>query len=1231
MRLSAIIVSLLGVAIVGGSVFLIPNKSELKYMADNATVKEVAPSVITEAKQKQLEEGIAKDGLIAQNVSELADSYVAQGKTDKAIELMERYHVKNPTDVQMLDKLGVIYHVAGMEDKYIGILEEQNEILPSVNICYILQAHYSRLYGEDSHPEKTIKVLRHLIKLQPENVQNYKTLIFFQFKAKQGAEVIETVKEFRAHFPNQVDYSFIFPLVDQLIKMGLFDEAFNEADPWVKLHPDPSLKDFTTMFTNANRPDLAMKLMEGRQDAINADPTLLMLNIKASLASKPAQSLELSTNYMKAHPDDLKMLEDYGNIFFAAKRYDEIITLYLPYKEKVLATPKLFDIYRESLNISVKTKPENMHLLVELYERELKDPKTTKDRRKALLFVLQDAGAYKVALPYAEKYAFQYRGDWVLIYEGMLEKHKDLQALAAFRYKYVHTVKLTPEERRYYISIYMEQQNKAEAMPLMWQQAEGKPAKSQEVRDLVYIWGIKPTAQQQAWIEGRALASDGDEEIEWLKILQNMGANESIVNIVQTDPPQERSLPLVKIYFDALRMTKDKTVRNAETSIAIDEENDEQRLAFYAREAQEEGDFKLASKGYERLIGMNPNNIEYMKDRGMTAYYAGDIEAATACLDSYYGAGGEDITAVFYFAELLQQRNTLQARPLFEQTLMLMEKAPSLTMSERVMKVHTLARLHRYKQAGEEMAQLRQENPENPYLQLDNVEFLIDTTSYKQAENMLAEPHAHAKAQLPFELWRLDTTDLLRVERRPMSNELLLVYKKPTSKIPQLKQWADFHPDWINGFYPGYDTVLVQAKSTKDLTATIQGQSLIIEATEAPNPEQMEADTSLAIRRELLHARIEQETHRSAKAIKRLTALKEEYPEDVGVITGLAIAKRGYGKRLQALDLAEEAHMRDPGNRWVNIMIADMKKQDQPIARLDYQWLHMSSNDQFTTQISGIEPVNCNLRVGGAVENDFWRYKGLRNAQGDISRDSGNAQRGQIDALYETEEGPVYKTSLFLNPGTTLGLGENIATYSKLGPINAFIEYNRSDWTYVERIANDVRRNRVGVTQSYAPVPDVSTVFGAALSDYSQDNKDHAAKSISIFGNIHAPVSKFDPSLQDVPVVVGYGLDAEYVTATSYGLNSAGDRYRLYPLISREVHFVDATYRKPFSPSLIGDLTGSFAYDRMTSQGGPSVGGRLTKELSKEWEMQFRASYGISFTQVGSGVTTAGGYVVRKF
>ncbi|MBY0406708.1 MAG: tetratricopeptide repeat protein [Rickettsiales bacterium] len=1232
MKLIHIMFALCVAAALGLSFALIPDKEQLAYMAENKDHIEKDPAIALAEKQASLEAKIAAEGLDAQTVTELADSYVSQGKTDKAIEIMERYHAKEPKNIEMLDKLAVIYHVAGMEDKYIDILEEENDLLPSVNTSYILLAHFSQKYG-DTQPDRTARTLRHLVKLQPENLQNYKNLIFFLLKAGRTSEVVDVVQVVRQRFPGQIDYGFIFPLVEQLIKLKKYDEAFNEADMWVKQNPDPALVDFSTMFINAGRADLAIKLMENEQQvaALKNAEYLLLLKVKALLHKNPERALQEASAYMKEHPENLKALNDFGNLFFTEQHFSQLVTLYLPFRKEVFADAKLLDIYREALLKDVKKHPEHLPQLVEIYRRELDDPKTTPQRRKSVVVMMQDIGAGKEALDYAEKYAFASRGDWVMLYENMLKKQGDKKRLAAFRFKYVHTMPLTTQEKRYYLSIYMEQDNKLEVERLLWDLAKNQPPKSRDVRDLIYIWGVNPAPQQLAWIEKRAQEAKGEEKVEWLEILSNIGAYEAIIRVVTVVPPEERTKRLLSMYFDALRLSNNQSVLKAEVATGLEEEKTEEKLALYAKTAQELGMFKPAAGGYERLTGMDPNNIEYIKERGMIAYYEGDVEAATAYLDDYYGSGGEDFMAVFYFAELLQQRNTQQARPLFEQTLLLMDATPQLTAQERVIRIHTLGRLHRYAQARRDMDQLLAENPDNQQLKLDNVEFMIDVGEYDKAEKELDRNKLNTRKNQPSQLWRLYRTHLLRTEARSRPNEILLVYDQRTDKLPLIKRWQEHHPEWIVGVYPGYDTVLIAAEPGKQLTATVQGDNLILEAVDAPSSAQS-ADKNFAIRHELLYARLEQETHRGSEAIDRLTALNEKHPKTVSVISGLAIAKRAYGQRLQAMDLAEEAHTLEPENRWVNIMLADMKKVDQPYIRGDVNALHMKNNTQFMTQISGMQPVNRNWKLAATAENNLYSFKDLRRGRGNIDKKSGAAQRGSVDAIYESEQGPIYRSSLFLNDGASVGLGEHITAHNALGQVIGFMEYRRADWLWVERIPDHALRNRVGVIQYYAPKPDIFSSVGVYATQYDQDNADNAARTVSLTGNITAPLSRVYPDFNDPAWLVGYGLDAEYITSAKRAISpTTGDYYRLHPVVSREVHFANLTYRHSFSDSVTGSLTGSYAYNRLNDQNGPIIAGQMTRELDKHWEMQMRASYGTNFTQMGNGMLTAGGYLIRKF
>ena len=1298
------IVGVVAVGVIWISILLLPNSDQLEGMLHNeAEINDESTQALVQKKQQLLEQKIADGTLDSETVSDLADTYVNLERVDKAIEIMERYHQKNPTDIRMLDKLGVLYYLARQDTRYVAIIEEENELAPSANIANILQKHYSMLYG-NTLPDKSIKIARQLIALQPDNAEHYKVLIYYLLLPGQSNdEAIAAIKDFQAHCPDQMQYDFMFPLVDRLIQQGKLDEAYADSSSWITQHPDSPAADMARMFFNAHRPDLALKLLNENHDRIAKEPKMFLLYAEATmetnpsagfklasdwmttnpedipmleqfgdmlfakkryhevialldpystevgfndhlqnlyreslytslrddLTSDPKQALQVALEQMKTHPDDMKTLQDIGNIFFADKRYNDIVTLYKPHKKQVLSTQALRDIYRESLIASLKEHPENLPELASLFEDELKSPQTTPARRKELLYALVDSGAGKNALPYARQYAFQWRGDWVFLYEDFLKKLHQKRELSDFRQQYVHTVKLTDKEKSYFAARYLEDGNKAEAVRLLWQLAENRPSTDQNVRLLLYIWGISPGNRQLVWIEKRAFNAQGEEKIRWLQILMNVRAYQPVIRIVSGIPANTRPVKMWKLYLSALKATKNKVQLEAELTSAINAVQNEEPLAFYAKTAKEQGEFAIAGTAYEKLIAIDPSHIEYLKERGMMAYYQGKPETAKNYLNQYYTKGGKDATALFYYAELLQQRSVAQAKPLFEETVSLMEKAPSLTLEERVLKIHSLVRLHRNQQANNEMQTLLAQHPDNLYLRLDYVEYLIDTQKYDNAEKRLG--HALDVPPAPIELsqWRINSKHIVRTEKLANRNELLLHFDKATAQISEARQLQNHHPQWIASVYPGYDTVVLIARQQTTLNFTTEGNATIVTPAHMAN-RQLSGDSSLPIRKELLQARIEEETHRTDDALKRLYELDKAYPDNVAVTTALAGGERGNGKRLVAMDFADKAHALEPENNWVNVLLADLKKDDQPYARLDLLWQHLADNDQFISEFSGVAPVNRNVKLGFVLDNDWYAYKGLQRSDGSIGNGSGAAQRGELDGLYEFESGILSKSALYLNQNS-LGAGEKLTLRDALGTANAYVEYNRADWTFTERLADDVTRNRIGIQQTYSPKPGIYSYFGGAATEYNQNNKDNVTQSVSLDGGINVPLGWFNAKWATLPVTVGYGLDAEYVTSSEYGATPAGDAYRLYPLISREVHFIYGTYTHSFDETLVGDVTGGYAYDRMTGDSGPSVALSATKNLDYDVEAQFRISHGISFTQPGEGVTTMSAYLLHKF
>jgi hypothetical protein len=295
---------------------------------------------------------------------------------------------------------------------------------------------------------------------------------------------------------------------------------------------------------------------------------------------------------------------------------------------------------------------------------------------------------------------------------------------------------------------------------------------------------------------------------------------------------------------------------------------------------------------------------------------------------------------------------------------------------------------------------------------------------------------------------------------------------------------------------------------------------------------------------------VEQETHKTSKAISRLDNLYQQYPKNVGVVTGLAITNRAYGRRLVAMDLAKRAHELEPENRWVNILLADIEKDDKNWVKVNADLLHGSGNNQFLSKLSGMQTVNRNVKIGGAVENNMYSYENLRDARGVIGDGSGTAQRGQVDVQYEAENGVMLKTTAYMNPDASLGVGQQVTVQDDLGTATIYAEYQRSDWTATERIDDNVKRDRIGVTHTYSPEANVYSYFGAAVTRYDQDNKERAAQSYSLSGGINAPVAILYPPLEGMPVTVGYGLDGEYFTSRALGVSPIGQTYYLYPLES---------------------------------------------------------------------------------
>ncbi len=272
-----LIVAILLAAAVVLSLAILPRQSEIALM---------------QMKDKRFEEALASyeaqkaAGTLTVDVaSQLSELYLQESNVDKAIVVMEEFVAANPTNLDARKRLGTFYQYAQRNDDYLRNLEEINRLTPTAENLKTL----SDIYNFTSEYDKQVKTLQEIINTeQGSNPQHFIDLANIQAANKSYAEAIETLKKFKAQYPEQFSYDATMLLISLMLDEKQTNEALQVGTEWQAANPDENEKvaNIINMLHYKGSVELASQLMAKYDDAaISASPELLQEKILIEIAT----------------------------------------------------------------------------------------------------------------------------------------------------------------------------------------------------------------------------------------------------------------------------------------------------------------------------------------------------------------------------------------------------------------------------------------------------------------------------------------------------------------------------------------------------------------------------------------------------------------------------------------------------------------------------------------------------------------------------------------------------------------------------------------------------------------------------------------------------------------------------------------------------------------------------------------------------------------------------------
>lgn len=780
---------------------------------------------------------------------------------------------------------------------------------------------------------------------------------------------------------------------------------------------------------------------------------------------------------------------------------------------------------------------------------------------------------------------------------------------------------------------------KADAAVIFQELAANKGPDSQEVKDLLYIWGGKLDQNQMAWLSARAQAANAYDRPKWGALISNYASDEETLRFVSATPDALYNPALRQKFFRALAQRGSVATYDAEMRPWVAETNDIEALRDYARTGQDFGFKEAAKNGYQRILALAPNDRDALNRMGALSFTTGQFTQAKTLLDRAVAAPVEadapvagDAQSHFFRAELLKREGDKQAAGREYAKVVELEnraiQSGAQVGSDSYSRLYTsLFHLGRANEGKEGFERMLQQNPSDKSALADYMSVLLEYNMLDDATRIANQYDANSPYYQRRSSLNGTSRDVSSIQSFSRGREMKISFAKPIDgKSPILSK----NRQWLEHAQADHDSVTLAAKPGYVLKfiPTSAEQFVVVPAPATVTSAQLEQQRQQDLRLQLLYARIEQQTGQNERARQRLAVLSQYYPNDPQLIAYRANVERTNGNPITALKLARQAQTLSPENEDLANLEREIRRgSNTNFIKLDHEYRSFGKSDEQITTLSGAARVSDRTEIGFNVKNDQLDAENIRDTQsGVIGNYDVDRQQGELYLAQYYDGGARAQASVFANnktPGGGLYYAFNTFDTARS---EVFAEYHRPYWDFVEAVYEHTTRDRVGARHTGLISKDTSFGFEGSVNRYNTDVTDNAIRTGLIRANIVHTLRDAQPYLG-----VGYGFDGEYTLGDRKTRTVAGiGEFAALPLVSREVHALTGILRHDLTPSTHAFLIGGWAYDRLGEQ-GPVVEGRLTQDVTDDVEVGVRARYGLQTNDSSNNAVNAGAHIQYKF
>ena len=1040
------------------------------------------------------------------------------------------------------------------------------------------------------------------------------------------------------------------------------------------------IAEYAQLFIIANRSDEVIEPVGQRAAAADAHPDVIFAHIKLAAASgreditKPW--LEQNANsapiqklhelfYIASDRNRNAVASDIAERLFARDpspmNREIMIAALIKAGEHAKALPLLREqigqdgsndgLYLATLNKVARSNAEARKELTDYAQASLQSGRGDERQQINYAYILLNNGKRDVAMPFISNNAKTKGGEWRTMQAQLNRvggKGTAVKLSREQRIAIANNPRTSAATKRDMAFGLMNDGHKADATKIFEQLAANKGPDSQEVKDLMYLWGGKLNAQQIAWLQNRAANANPYDKERWGELINNYGDDNAVVNYVSTTPDALYNPALRKKYFRVVATSGNRDNYDARMRDWVAQTTDVPALLDYAEIANAYGYGDAATNAYKRVEQLDPANAKALAALGAASMAKGSYSSAEQYVDrALANPTNENPTQThFYKAELLKRQGNMPAAQA-EYAQVVQTTNPAASGSDALSRLYT-AQFHlgQHAEAKAGFERLLATNPDDKGVLADYMSVLIEYKYFDDATRIANQYDKSSPYYGRTSAIHGQSTQVSSIQRLSGGREMKIGFAGNTEGNPPVDMEKLQQLAWVESAELGYDSLSISAKPgyVVRFVPTNDQQFAVVPAQSFEVAQQMEQDRQAQLRLQLLYARIEQETGQSERAKQRLAALRQYYPNEPQLIGYTASVEAAEGNTQEAIELYQIAQGLAPENEDYGRTVADLKRGGSGMGgarniaqflKIDHEYRNFGANHEHISTLSGQARIGERTELGFNLMNDRVNPKGFQDpATGFVTRESDNFQAGEIYVGHYLDNGDRVQVSAFANEDTP-GAGLYYSFGNALGRTELLGEYHKPYWDFPEAVYGIASRDRVGAKHFGNINPTLTYGLETSLNNYNVEVQDNAAQTGLIRVSLQQQIQ---PQTEDQPYLgVGYGFDGEYLfdKPDDRLINGVGPgTYRPFPFRSRENHQLSGIYRDDWTDSTHVLLLGGYLVDRLGDH-GPVVEGRLNQDITDSLEAGVRGRYGLATTANGSATeddaVNLGAHLMYKF